>query len=128
VRRLIRFEAPAAPASIRLARLLATGVASALDFTVDDLEDVAIAVDELCFAVIGPDPVEGTLRLSFEVEAGELWVEGTAPDFGQPGTLSPFSTQIVLATARSSEVWRDDGHLRFRLRCGPRPSGGLRPV
>jgi len=112
VRRLIRFEAPAAPASIRLARLLATGVASALDFTVDDLEDV----------------VEGTLRLSFEVEAGELWVEGTAPDFGQPGTLSPFSTQIVLATARSSEVWRDDGHLRFRLRCGPRPSGGLRPV
>jgi hypothetical protein len=121
---LIRFEAPAAPASIRLARLLATGVASALDFTVDDLEDVAIAVDELCFVVVGSEPVDGTIRLSFAVEGGELCVDGAAPDHGQPGTLSAFSSRIVSATAASSEVWRDGEDLHFRLRCAARPAGG----
>jgi hypothetical protein len=132
---LIRFEAPARPASIRLARLLAAGVAATLDVTVEDLDDVAVAVDELCAAVIGsPPPLEGGLRLTLAVSAGAvsagavpagvLCVEGAAPDHGQPAALSSLSSLILAAAADGSEVWREGGCVCFRLRCSPAAGAG----
>jgi hypothetical protein len=118
--RLIRLEAPMAPESIRLARLLATGIASTLDFSVDELEDVAIAVDELCFVLIGPDPCDAAVQLSFVVDAAGLCVEGSAPDHGQPGAPSAFSARIISATVDSFDVWREEGVVRFRLTCALR--------
>ncbi len=108
-----------APESIRLARLVATGIASSLDFTVDELEDVAIAVDELCYVLIGPEARADTVKLAFAVDAEGLSVEGSAPDHGQPGAPSAFSARIISATVDSFDVWRDDGAVRFRMTCGP---------
>jgi anti-sigma regulatory factor (Ser/Thr protein kinase) len=104
-----------APESIRLARLLVSGVASTLDFSLEELEDVAIAVDELCYLLIGPEPSNGTVRLSCVVESAGLCVEGSAPDRGQPDAPSAFSASILSATVDSSEVWRDQGTIRFRF-------------
>ena len=47
---------PASPDLLRVARLTAAGLANRVGFNVDEVEDVKIALDELCFSLLG----EGT--------------------------------------------------------------------
>ena len=49
----VRLVVPAAPEYLRLVRLTAAGLASRLGFTFDEVEDLRIAVDELCFHLLG---------------------------------------------------------------------------
>ncbi|MBA2438406.1 MAG: anti-sigma B factor RsbW, partial [Acidimicrobiia bacterium] len=56
----VRLVMPATPELLRVARLTAAGLASRLGFSFDEVEDVKIAVDELCFALVGTKGREGT--------------------------------------------------------------------
>ena len=49
----VRLVVPAAAEYLRLVRLTAAGMASRLGFTFDEVEDLRIAVDELCFHLLG---------------------------------------------------------------------------
>src|SRR5256886_9524240 len=49
----VRLVVPAVPEYLRLVRLTAAGLASRLGFTFDEVEDLRIAVDELCFHLLG---------------------------------------------------------------------------
>src|ERR687895_1148119 len=49
----VRLVVPASPEYLRLVRLTAAGMASRLGFTFDEVEDLRIAVDELCFHLLG---------------------------------------------------------------------------
>ena len=55
---------PAVPSSLQLARLTASSLAADLDWPLDDIEDLRIAVDELTAALIAGAPGE-TLELEF---------------------------------------------------------------
>lgn len=110
---------PAQPEFLRLARVTATGLASRLGFSFDEVEDVRLAVDELCFSLIGSRGREGSLRLRYLLTGPALEVEGVG-DFGADEVeplLSDLSRQILAALVDEHEVRRNEQGLpSFRLR------------
>ncbi len=61
----VRLTLPARPEYVRLARITASGLASRLGFSWDEIEDLRLAVDELCHALLSPLPTDGTMRLRY---------------------------------------------------------------
>src|SRR5438874_10779880 len=96
----VRLAVPAMPEFLRLARVTATGLASRLGFSYDDVEDLRLAIDELCFALIGSRGKEGTVTLRYSMPEGALEIEGTGRFAGAPNgnaapVLSDLSKQIL---------------------------------
>ena len=89
---------PAQPGYLRMTRLLAAGVASRVGFTLDEVDDLRIAIEEVCFALVGPAGREGTLSVRYELIDDGLVVEGEG-HFADGGhhtpLLSPLSMQIL---------------------------------
>ncbi len=113
----VRLTMPATPQLLRVARLTAAGLASRLGFSFDQIEDVKIAVDELCFALVGTKGREGTLTLVYWLEGDRLVIEGTGDFFddGDRPTTSELSGRILSAVVDEHEVHDQDGTVRFRL-------------
>ena len=113
----VRLTMPATPQLLRVARLTAAGLASRLRFSFDQVEDVKIAVDELCFALVGTKGRDGTLTLVYRLEADRLVIEGTGDflDGAARPTTSELSTRILSAVVDEHEVDERDGTVRFRL-------------
>src|SRR5947209_9849614 len=93
----VRLAVPATPEFLRLARVTAAGLASRLGFTFDDVDDLRLAIDELCFALIGSKGRTGTVQLSYLVQSDCLEVSGSGQftDDGVPPGLNDFSGQIL---------------------------------
>ncbi|MDP9074872.1 MAG: hypothetical protein M3N98_12010 [Actinomycetota bacterium] len=72
----VRLEVPAMPEFLRLARLTASGLGSRLGFTVDQVEDLKLAIDELCFGLTGPNGRPGSVAVRFRLRPGALEVSG----------------------------------------------------
>jgi serine/threonine-protein kinase RsbW len=115
----VRLSVPATPEFLRLARVTATGLASRLGFTYDQVEDLRLAIDELCFALIGSKGKVGTVALHYVVAPDGLEVVGTGhfeDDTSSGPTLNEFSQQILGALVDEYGVARDsDGKPTFRL-------------
>ncbi|MDQ3148287.1 MAG: hypothetical protein M3R01_15405 [Actinomycetota bacterium] len=115
----VRLTLPARPELLRVARLTAAGLAGRLGFSIDDVEDVKIAVDELCFALVGMHGHAGSLTLTYRSEAGGLVVEGVAR--AGPGSTPPepvvgrLSAQILDAVVDEHSLSRAGGTMSFRL-------------
>ncbi len=107
----VRLTVPATTEFLRLARVTATGLASRLGFTYDEVEDLRLAIDELCFALIGSKGRVGTVVLRYGIAAEGLEVVGTGhfEDDGVSGpALNEFSQQILKALVDEYGVSRDD--------------------
>ena len=114
----VKLTLPSTPEFLRLARVTASGVASRMGFTVDDVEDLRLAIDELCFALTGSPPHAGTVELTYVLDDAALRVEGVGRFNGSvtlPLTLSEFSERILDALVDEHELLADDGVPRFRL-------------
>jgi serine/threonine-protein kinase RsbW len=59
---------------VRVARLVSGDMAERAGFSVDELDDVRLAVDELCAILIGVD--QAPLVLTMQVQGGELVIIG----------------------------------------------------
>lgn len=116
VRDEVRLVMPADPEFLRLARVTAMGLASRLSFTFDEIEDLRIAIDELCFALMGNDGRPGTIELVYTVRDEGLEVEGVGTFSGgrSPG-LSEFSELILEAVTDSREVTLAGDTPMFRM-------------
>ncbi|MFP5298966.1 MAG: hypothetical protein ACLGHL_08275, partial [Actinomycetota bacterium] len=66
----VSISIPASPAYLQVVRLIAAGLASRLGFTIDEIEDLKIGVDELCAYLTGTQGRDGSLALDFEVGDG----------------------------------------------------------
>ena len=72
----VRLAVPAMPEFLRLARVTAAGLASRLGFTFDQVEDLRLAIDELCFGLTGANGRAGTVEVRFVLNDGTLEVQG----------------------------------------------------
>jgi serine/threonine-protein kinase RsbW len=112
----VRLSMPASPHLLRVARLTAAGLAGRLGFSFDEIEDVKIAVDELCFAVVGSKGRPGTLTLRYLLNADSLTIEGSGPGDGGPDPEpTEFSSQILNAVVDEHALSQEGDELRFRL-------------
>ena len=117
----VRLVVPAAPEYLRLVRLTAAGLASRLGFTFDEVEDLRIAVDELCFHLLGgvdDDPPDDarTMDLTYSAGADSITITGRTGPTGVPAEPSELSEQILDALVDEHEVSSDDGLITFRLK------------
>ena len=115
----VKLTMPAVPQLLRVARLTAAGLAGRLGFNFDEIEDVKIAVDELCFALVGTTGREGNIELRYSLDADDLVVEGLGTFTDALPTvaiLSPFSRQILSAVVDEHDVAAGEQGPTFRLR------------
>ncbi len=110
---------------MRLARLMASGVASTCGLPLEEVEDFRIAVDELCAALIEVGDGE-QVRLVFAFTQDAVTVEGrtTAKDAGgiDQDRLN-LSRQILDVVTDGHELTTDAGLARFTARKEIRSSG-----
>jgi len=94
----IRLEVPTTPDLLRLVRVVASGLASRLGFPIDAVEDVRLAVDELCWTVSSRAELTSTLAVRFVILDAAFTVEARlqpAPAEAADVTLSALSQRIL---------------------------------
>lgn len=114
---------PAVPASLRLARLTASSLAADLDWSLDDIEDLRIAVDELTAALIDGAP-EATLELEFHQQGPTLAITGACRSDVAMGRLDPLALELLELTTDHFSIDGADGLRQFHVEKSPTPLDG----
>ena len=85
--RPVKLTAPAERGSVRLVRILAAGVAADAGLSIDDTEDLRIAVSELVALLVDGVDEEGecSIEIEFGRAAGEVVVDDHTFDAGATG-------------------------------------------
>ncbi|HYO39635.1 MAG TPA: ATP-binding protein [Nocardioidaceae bacterium] len=106
----VELRIPADSAYLSVLRTATAGLAARLDFTLDDIEDLRIAVDEACAMVLPQARENSDLTCAFDLEATRLTVAVTAEcDSPRPPDREGFAWTVL--SALTSEVSADvDGH------------------
>lgn len=114
---------PAEPRSLRLARLVVAGVAADAGFTVDEVEDLRVAVDEACAAVMATGATPGHVHVAVDVaeDGGGRRVEVTT--WSEPAVVPVVDAVPALLLEHTTEGWAVDGHCVRLWRTGT-VSGG----
>ena len=74
----VELKIPADSAFLAVLRTATAGLAARLDFTLDDIEDLRIAVDEACAMVLPQARADSTLDCAFFLGDGSLTVSVSA--------------------------------------------------
>lgn len=121
---------PAWRTNLRIARLAVSSVAADAGFGLEDIEDLRVAVTELCGALLGPqaeadgDEV-GRIELRLRVDAGDVELDGRRdPATGPAPELDPIARELLAVITDHHTLEAVDGHWSFSLRKGPTPGSG----
>jgi serine/threonine-protein kinase RsbW len=116
---------PARGDLVVLARLVASAISTRVGFDIEELEDLRLAVGELCLlALAGSDARHGDLRLEFTVSPESLDISctlgGAAPATvsrnGDGDEADELSEQILAALVDEHGREQEDGSVRAWLR------------
>ncbi|MFN2390056.1 MAG: hypothetical protein ABR575_10690 [Actinomycetota bacterium] len=114
----VSVKIPASPIYVKVVRLIAAGLASRLTFTIDDIEDLKIAVDELAGYLTGSQGREGDLEIRFTIGDGCIDILGQgrfAAEEKVRTELTDFSRMILETVVDSASLDRRDGVPTFTL-------------
>jgi len=77
---IVDLRVPAVPAYLAVIRTATAGLAARLDLTLDEIEDMRIAVDEACVLLLSDHPEHGDeLHAAFTITPSALDVQVTGP-------------------------------------------------
>lgn len=108
----VELKIPASASYLRLARLAAADVAARAGWTYEEIDDLRIAVDELCYA-IGAGSDSGWLTLTYAARDGHIEVQGTGTDTG--AAIDPGELSEAIVSAVVDEFDLDRAAATFRL-------------
>jgi anti-sigma regulatory factor (Ser/Thr protein kinase) len=111
----IRLEIPAAPEYLRLARLAVADVGARAGWSYEDIDDLRIAVDELCYA-IGAGAQHGRLTLSYRVTDDGVEVEGVGEETSPLAAPGELARAIIAAVVDEFDLDVDERRFRFTKR------------
>ncbi len=114
----VSIRIPASPEFLQVVRLVTSGLAARVGFTLDDIEDLKIAVDELAAYLTGPQGRDGMLEIRFAVGDEHLEIHGSgrlAPDEVVRTELTEMSRMILETVADSALLTEEESVPCFRL-------------
>ncbi len=114
----VSIKIPASPQYLGVLRLVAAGLAARLRFTLEDIEDLKIAVDELSAYITGSQGREGTIDVRFRIGENRIEIEGQAhlePGHKVRTDLTEFSQMILETVADEASFEQLDGAPTFHL-------------
>ncbi|MDR8408881.1 anti-sigma factor [Nonomuraea sp. 3-1Str] len=108
IRDVVSIRLPAASAYLSVLRTATAGLAARLDFTLDEIEDLRIAVDEAC-AMLLNEAVPGTdLTAEFELSGQEMQVTVEVATVGSSAPKrDDFAWMVLTALADDVEAATD---------------------
>jgi serine/threonine-protein kinase RsbW len=108
---------PPQPRLVRMARLASSALATVAGADVDTIDDIKIAVDEVCASLI--EAGDGSdLTVGLTVDGDRLEIVGeTAGALDLDRERFDLSRQILLAVAERHELTTADGDVRFAVTC-----------
>jgi serine/threonine-protein kinase RsbW len=115
---IVRVRIPASPAYLRVVRLVVADLASRLGFTIDEIEDLKIAVDELAAYMTGSQGRDGTLELVFSVDEERIEISGKGhfvPGSRVRTELTDLSRTILETVTDTASLQQIDGRPTFEL-------------
>jgi serine/threonine-protein kinase RsbW len=99
----VELRVPASPAYLAVLRTASAGLAARLDLTLDEIEDLRIAVDEACALLLRDGGPDDELVAVFDLETDALAVQVTGPARQLPQRES-FAWAVLEALAGQIET------------------------
>ncbi len=100
---------------LRFARVTAATLAVDLAFTLEEIEDLRVAVDELVAAAIEELDGSELLDLCFEIQGSDLVVDGQVKAAGPTPGLHPVAQELIDMLADHHEFGERGGNRTFKL-------------
>jgi serine/threonine-protein kinase RsbW len=113
----VELTIPAWPEFLSLLRVTVAAVAARVDMTIDEIDDLQLATEELCLTLFGDGVADARLLTSLDVRQGTIEVacrlEGAAASLPREETVaSALSRRILDALVDEHDV-SDDGTVRI---------------
>jgi serine/threonine-protein kinase RsbW len=112
----VEVRVPASVIYISTLRLTAASLAARCDLTIDDIEDLRLAVDEACALLLPHAEPDSTLDARFDLAVGRLEVMTSVrtSETAEPDRTG-FAWTVLDALASSVEVRRDGDRLTISV-------------
>ena len=116
---------PAEGAYLSVLRTATAGLAARLDFTLDEIEDLRIAVDEACAMLLHQAIPGSALECSFALGSDMMTISVSVPSLTpQPPASDTFAWTVLTALAGSVDAYAGPGdQLTIVMRKSRRASG-----
>ncbi len=103
----VELDLPARPEFIGLTRLIVSGLAAHADFSVDEIEDVRIAVDEMCATLIEQCPDGSRLTVTFMLSGPTLRCRATTVAGSTRVEFDELAMHVLAATVDQYSLVRE---------------------
>ncbi len=112
----VELRLPADGVYVSVVRTTTAGLAARLDFLIDDIEDLRIAVGEACAMVLPEADLESDLVCSYYLAPGRLTVEVAVTASSPEGPeYDSFAWQVLSTMATRAEADASGGQFAVRL-------------
>jgi serine/threonine-protein kinase RsbW len=116
-RDIVAVRLPATPAYLAVLRTTTASLAARLDFTLDEIEDLRIAVDEACCLLLAGVEPDAELSSIFEMTDDAINITVSAPSStGHGPARDSFAWTVLSALAGQVDSWTEpDGRQTIAL-------------
>ena len=116
-RDVVTVRLPAAAAYLAVLRTTTASLAARLDFTLDEIEDLRIAVDEACCLLLAGVAPDAELSAVFEMNDASINITVSAPSStGHGPARDSFAWTVLSALAGQVDSWTEpDGRQAISL-------------
>lgn len=112
----VELSVPADTRHLRLARLAASGYGADLGFSLDDIEELRLAVGEACALLVDHAPADSRLVLRYGADGPCLIIEGRcAAVDGSAVDVDPVARAVMTNTVDTFDVEHLDQENTFRI-------------
>jgi serine/threonine-protein kinase RsbW len=115
---VVLLAVPASRAYLGVLRTATAGLAARLQFTLDEIEDLRIAVDEACAILLAVATIDAELCCRFTVTEHALTVEATVPPVNSDVRLpsgESFAWQVLSALTDEVSAQVIEGRVAIQL-------------